>query len=143
MLWQCSAAASKGQPCQAATGSGTTSGPATPTLAQHGAQSCDKDRASACYSGLICGCVHRHVQAEIARIKADAAAEVAAAQGRAAASAAAGDTSAGDASTADVAGQKAQLERTVAELTATLSARQKEFDARLRCAGQAASRIVQ
>lgn len=84
------------------------------------------------------------MQAEIARIKAEAAAEVAAAQGRAAASAAAGDASAVDASTADVAGQKAQLERTVAELTATLSARQKEFDALLRCDGQAAQpRIAQ
>lgn len=31
-----------------------------------------------------------------------------------------------------MAGQKAQLERTVAELTATLSARQKDFDAKLR-----------
>lgn len=73
-------------------------------------------------------------QAEITRIKAEAAAEVTAAAHRAAAAAAtaAGDAAAGEGSTGDVAGQKAQLERAVAELTVTLSAQHKDFDARLR-----------
>jgi hypothetical protein len=73
-------------------------------------------------------------QAEITRIKAEAAAEVTAAAHRAAAAAAtaAGDAAAGEGSTGDVAEQKAQLERAVAELTATLSVQQKDFDARLR-----------
>lgn len=74
------------------------------------------------------------MQAEIARVKAEAAAEVSAATARAAAAAASAavDAAAGDGSTADAAGQKAQLERAVAELNATLAARQKDFDARLR-----------
>lgn len=54
------------------------------------------------------------------------------ARAAAAAASAAVDAAAGEGNPADAAGQKAQLERTVAELNATLSARQKDFEARLR-----------
>lgn len=77
----------------------------------------------------------RVVQAEVARVRAEAAAEVAAATARAAAAAstAALDAASDGAPSEVAAGQKAQLERTVAELTAALSARQKDFEARIRC----------
>lgn len=74
------------------------------------------------------------------RIKAEAAAEVAAASTRAAAAAStAAGNAAAEGSPADAAGQKAQLERTVAELTAALAAHQKDFDARLRCVSHSVS----
>lgn len=67
-------------------------------------------------------------------MKAEAAAEVAAATARAAAAAStAALDAASEGNPADAAGQKAQLERTIAELTAALSARQKDFEARIRC----------
>lgn len=72
---------------------------------------------------------HNH-QAELARVRAEAAAEVAAAAGRAATCS---DTlSQGDGAAAALQEQKvAQLEQSVAQLTAALADRQREADARV------------
>lgn len=75
-------------------------------------------------AGLACA-----VQAEVARVKAEAAAEVLAASQRATAGAEAGTT---EPDGCDTAAQKAHLERTVAELRAALSAQDKDMENRLR-----------
>lgn len=76
--------------------------------------------------------VQKEAQGELARVKAQAAADLAAAAGR---TAACSETTA----SADGAQQqKVQLERSLAQLSAALTTKQKEMDARVRCVAELA-----